>query len=236
MARFGRVVVSQTTKYLIHEVSWAVTLTTLIILGGCRFDENANDRVVDVLTTACGATSHTSGLGIVVGDRLILTAAHVVVGAGSITVGGSDDKTHVADVVVLDTARDLAVLRSRGVGASPIKLGYAVAGDVLSVPLPNRQTIIATVTRPVTIHIDDVRATTRSTRAGYELHSNLISGDSGAGLFDGQERLVGVFFSRSLEREVGYAVGAKEIEVVLGKAHESYECDVDASLVVRRDG
>lgn len=189
-----------------------------------------------VSTTACGATSHTAGVGIVIGNGLILTAAHVVVGAQSITLVGKEQQTHVADVVVLDKARDLALLWSEGVVASPIVLGHAVANDVLSVPLPNRQTTTAIVTRPVVIHIDDVRATTRSERVGYELRSNLISGDSGAGLFDDDGHLVGVFFTRSLERDVVFAVGATEIEAMLGAIHKNYECDVDASQLVERVG
>ncbi|MGA0881051.1 MAG: alpha/beta hydrolase family protein, partial [Ilumatobacteraceae bacterium] len=92
----------------------------------------------------------------------------------------------------------------------------------------------ASVTRPVIINIEDVRADTRSRRAGYELRGELVRGDSGAGLFDEQGNLVAMFFSRSVTRDVIYAIGDTEIAHVLSAPRALYSCDLEESRVVIR--
>lgn len=191
-----------------------------------------------VATTRCGTASPTSGVGVIVDDGLVLTAAHVVVGAGSVTISESAPESAstsvalVAEIVLVDATRDLALLRVPNLLGEPVELGTAVAGDLLVAPLPGARRATAIVRRAVAINIDDVRASTRSRRAGYELRGALVPGDSGAGLFDDEDRLVGVFFSRSVSRDVVFAVGATEIATVLSAPRVSYVCDLDASRVV----
>ena len=213
-------------------------LTTVLLASACGPQSNAGARVVVVATTRCGTASPTSGVGVIVDDGLVLTAAHVVVGAGSVTISESAPESAstsvalVAEIVLVDATRDLALLRVPNLLGEPVELGTAVAGDLLVAPLPGARRATAIVRRAVAINIDDVRASTRSRRAGYELRGALVPGDSGAGLFDDEDRLVGVFFSRSVSRDVVFAVGATEIATVLSAPRVSYVCDLDASRVV----
>lgn len=213
-------------------------LTTVLLISACGPQSNAGARVVVVATTRCGTASPTSGVGVIVDDDLVLTAAHVVVGAGSVTISDSERESAststalVAEIVLVDATRDLALLRVPNLLGEPVELGTAVAGDLLVAPLPGARRATAIVRRAVAINIDDVRASTRSRRAGYELRGALVPGDSGAGLFDDEDRLVGIFFSRSVSRDVVFAVGATEIATVLSALRMPYVCDLDASRVV----
>lgn len=217
-------------------------LTTVLLISACGPQSNAGARVVVVATTRCGTASPTSGVGVIVDDDLVLTAAHVVVGAGSVTISDSERESEresaststalVAEIVLVDATRDLALLRVPNLLGEPVELGTAVAGDLLVAPLPGARRATAIVRRAVAINIDDVRASTRSRRAGYELRGALVPGDSGAGLFDDEDRLVGIFFSRSVSRDVVFAVGATEIATVLSALRMPYVCDLDASRVV----
>ena len=213
-------------------------LGTALLVSACGPPSSAGERVVHVATTRCGTAPQSSGVGITVDDGVVLTAAHVVVGAGAVTISESERNSKsssdglVAEIILVDTTRDLALLRVPDLRAEPVELAAAVAGDVLIAPLLGGKRATVVVERAVTINIDDVRATTRSRRAGYELRGELVPGDSGAGLFDNEERLVGVFFSRSVSRDVVFAVGASEVAAVLSAPRARYVCDLDASRVM----
>lgn len=80
----------------------------------------ARDSVVQVSTTStrCGASS--LGSGVVVSPGRVATNAHVVAGAGRITVGSVNDRaTRGARLVYLDSATDIAILHVPGL-ESPV--------------------------------------------------------------------------------------------------------------------
>ncbi len=213
---------------------WVTLLAVLVLTTSCA--GGVGDRSVAVFTSRCGTTPATSGVGVVVDEGVVLTAAHVVIGAGSVTVSTTGDVVGslLADIVHLDVRRDLALLRVPEIRARPVDLATASSGDDLTVALPDATLGRVTVTRPVTINIEDVRADTRSRRAGYELRGELVRGDSGAGLFDEQGNLVAMFFSRSVTRDVIYAIGDTEIAHVLSAPRALYSCDLEESRVVIR--
>lgn len=260
MALAGRAVVPQAAKRLSCRAWWAIALTTLATglflactdssvapaadgsneSGEAAAAREASTRVVRITTTACGAASRTTGVGVIVDAGVVVTAAHVVAGAGSVQISRgepdvADSDSLAADIVVLDRQRDLAVLRAE-VESSPLSRADALAGDMLVAPLPDGSRPSLTVRRRVRITIDDVRGMGRSSRDGYELSTGLVPGDSGAGLFDNQGRLVAVFFSRSVERAVVYAVSATEVSAVLDAARAAHTCDAALSRVVPTGG
>ena len=73
------------------------------------------------------------GSGVVIADRLVVTADHVVAGAQSIAVFVSSGVRHDAQVVRHDPAADLALLRVRALGAVP-----AVELSIAGHPPPGR--------------------------------------------------------------------------------------------------
>jgi S1-C subfamily serine protease len=233
-------------------------LSTVILAAGALLvascgtdapDVAPEERAVSLRTTACGDASRTRGSGVVVGDGTVLTAAHVVVGADEVFVagetgsgssllgdGGAPEDVEVhARVVLLDLTRDLAVLEVSTSDADPIDLGQAEDGDVVRVVGgASSGTVEATVERRVSMEVDDVRSQSRSRRSGYELDVAIAGGDSGAGVYDADGRLVGIVFATPTQRSgASFAVGAAEIEAVLGAPdHTVHRCDAAESRVV----
>lgn len=189
-----------------------------------------------ITTTACGDASRTTGSGVVVGPANVLTAAHVVVGATDVVVDGEEGV-----VFFLDPTRDLALLKVPGVGdgadsIDPDDLAELAAGDDVSVAGgATSGTVAARVARRVVMEVDDVRATTRSEREGYELDAAIAGGDSGAGVYGADGRLAGIVFAVPTERDdATYAVGAAEIRAVLTSTdHREHRCDPASSRLVR---
>lgn len=179
-------------------------------------------------TTACGHASATSGSGVVVGDGLVLTAAHVVVGAGLVTVADpTTGKAGEGLVVRFDPTRDLAIVSAPQVQAPMITTAEASEGqEVIAAGGATSGTRNGVVQRRLGLRVDDVRAPTRSVRAGYEIGIELLPGDSGAGIYDIQDRLVGVVFSGPAQRDGRvFAVDYSEIDAVLGTGDSRWQCD-----------
>ncbi len=233
----------------------APTLIAGIVVGivafaGCaqgRDVTGPEDRAVTIRATACGDASHTTGSGVMVDEGTVLTAAHVVVGASDVLVEIPDvtwetSDQLVATVVVLDHSRDLAVLEIPGVDlpgvdAKPIELVELDAGDrVRIIGGASSGTVDAEVERRVSMEVDDVRRTTRSERAGYEVDAAIAGGDSGAGIYDGKGRLAGIVFAVPRARgDATFAVGAVEIDAVISAERAVHRCDPAHSQMAPTD-
>ena len=155
------------------------------------------------------------GVGVVVADGLVVTAAHTTNGATSVLVDGAD-----ARIVALDTRTDVAVLHVPGrervaairVGTSG-RLGsasIAVLRDDDSVEI-----VDAPITRMATIRYRDATAGTVVERQGLLLESATRAGDSGAPVLAEGGLLLGIVFARSRAGEVSYAVDVSEVARVL---------------------
>ncbi|MCB0993859.1 MAG: serine protease [Acidimicrobiales bacterium] len=173
---------------------------------GVPADGNVPDEVlarvavaaVHVRSEACFRSQR--GSGVVVGEDLVVTNAHVVAGAPGaqiVPVGGDPVP---ADVVAYDPDQDVAVLRATGLGIEPVSSADQVAstGLVLGVPSADAVTPIPfRVERQVTLRVSDIYGDHPVGRAVLELVADIRSGDSGGGLIDPDGRLVGVIFAAS---------------------------------------
>lgn len=187
------------------------------------------ERAVVIATTACGHASRTTGSGTRIDDTRVLTAAHVVIGAGSVTVDGEP-----AAVVAVNPTADLALLRSAGPELAPLALGEpASAGSHVDVHGATSGDVRVTVARPATLVVDDVGAAGRSRRSGYVLDGSIDGGDSGAGLH-APDGLVGVVFATSTAgTATAYAVDSTEIRDFLETASErEHACDPSRSRII----
>jgi S1-C subfamily serine protease len=147
----------------------------------------ATAGTVDVRAAGCGPTA-LLGTGGVIDETLIVTAAHVVAGSGSIEVTDTTGRRTVANVVLFDPANDVAVLRTpTSVGEPmPVRTDPARAGEVgivvLSRLIDGRHDIQlqdVAVVRPVTIRTTDIYRLGDVERAGFELNASIQPGDSG---------------------------------------------------------
>jgi S1-C subfamily serine protease len=119
----------------------------------------------------------------VVDDGIVLTSAHTLRGARSITVS-RDGHDVDATIVAFDPDLDLAYLRADVTGVRPIPVdssgvepgrsatAWVVRGDeVLAVPV--------TIRRRIRLNTEDIYVDTDTTRPGVELHADIEPGDSG---------------------------------------------------------
>lgn len=176
---------------------------------------------VEVTFTGCGDGFPGAVAGVVVGPELVATVAHAVIQGDQFRVGELR-----GTVAALDRRTDLALIEVPGLDAVPVRLASAVSGDEVSVEggLSSGKTVAEVASTP-TIRIEEVLGTRRVERLGVELRAQLSEGDSGAGVFDFQHRLVGIVFAVNDERDgVAWAVAAAEVDSLLGASPESWEC------------
>lgn len=165
----------------------------LLVLGACAQDPPA--AVVAVRAVGCGAIP-ADGVGTIVATGRVLTAAHTVAGAESITVDGAP-----AELVELDPVDDLAVLRIGDRVTAPLPIGAATPGRGTSAGAyvtraGQVRRIDVTIVRPVVIATTDIYGEAPTERPGFELAGPIVPGDSGAPVaVDGY--LVGVVWARS---------------------------------------
>ncbi|HEY3484960.1 MAG TPA: S1C family serine protease [Ilumatobacteraceae bacterium] len=180
-----------------------IALTTALS-SACGDDPDpprARHAAFEVVATGCRELA-ISGEGLAVAPDRIVTVAHVVAGAESISVSG-DAGTFDAHVVALDPALDLAVLAVDTDDALQfIELGTAERGSAGTVVVHRDGNAVAlpvTVQRRVVVNTDDIHRSHLVQRPGYELATpgaRIEQGDSGAVVVvDG--RAVAVVWSRS---------------------------------------
>lgn len=192
----------------------------LIVLAGCGTEPAAS--TVAVTFSGCGQAFDGSVAGVVVGPGLVVTVAHGVIQGDGFRIEGSD-----AQVVALDRRSDLALLEvSEGFDTSDARLGTVQPDDevwiVGGLVTPD---VVGTVAATPTIRISEVLGTVRVSRAGLEIRADLDEGDSGAGVFDSDRRLVGMVFAVNDERDgVAWGVAASEIEALLAANRGVWEC------------
>lgn len=207
--------------------AWSMVL---IVVAGCVSTPDASTVVVTF--SGCGRAFGGSVAGVVVGPHLVTTVAHGVIQGDDLRVGDSE-----AQVVVLDRRSDLALLEvSEGLDASDARLGTVQPDDEVRIVgglvTPD---VVGTVAATPTIRISEVLGTVRVSRAGIELRAALDEGDSGAGVFDSDRRLVGIVFAVNDERDgVAWGVAASEVEALLAADRSVWECISDDSRLRER--
>ncbi len=150
------------------------------------------NSITMIIGQGCGRVE--TGTGWVVGQNLIATSAHVVVGMNKLIVGfGSDGKSNgeYARIVGFDPQTDLAILSVDTHGMPPLKLSedslkvqpYYSMGHPHARPLEVSPLVgVATLTHPVRGQI-------------YQLNGNVEPGDSGSPMFDNKGEVMGVVYA-----------------------------------------
>lgn len=190
----------------------------------------AGAGVVRVTGEAEACRRGQEGSGFVVAPGRVVTNAHVVAGMDEpqVQVGGTGDLLP-ARVVVLDAARDLAVLDVPDLQARPLALGADRArGDdvvVAGFPLDGPYVLSPGRVRDVlSARGEDVYGEQEVTREVYSLNAEVRPGNSGGPVLDAAGAVVGVVFARSLDDlSTGYALTLAEAAPVLQAAATATE-------------
>ena len=190
-------------------------VVSVLAAAGCGSDPSASPApdAVEVRAAGCSAVD-TLATGTSVGDGLVLTVAHALHGADSVTANGRP-----ATVVALDDRLDAALLAVRPPtpDSGPVALAdRAPAGParVVTIDGPRPTTVSRVV--GASVDVDGTGATSASgstfvRRRVLELSRSLEAGDSGAPVVDRRSQLIGMVFATSTEGERSYAVAVDEL-------------------------
>lgn len=195
---------------------------------GTGIDEALADRVaastVQVESEECSRVRE--GSGVVLGDELVVTNAHVVAGSSQARVFRHPDGDSLdATIVAFDPARDLAVLRVPGIDRPALPLddgsfGSGGVGAVFGHPLGGALALQPfSVGEVVDAAGRDIYDSARTNRQVLFLAAHLQPGDSGGALVDGRGEVVGIAFAIAPDDpNVAYALSVGEVQPVLASA------------------
>lgn len=196
--------------------------------GGLSLQEIYRKNIPSVVSISCSSRGGgTCGTGVILSsDGYIVTNAHVVEGAVSITVQLSDDRVLHARIVGQDNATDLAVIHVNAKDLIPasfgdsdlLQVGDAVVaiGDPLGVELRGTMTngIISAINRNVTLE--------GRTMGLIQTNAALNEGNSGGPLIDAYGYVIGIntmkigdFVSASGVEGLGFAIPSATVKDIV---------------------
>ncbi|NNL47157.1 MAG: trypsin-like peptidase domain-containing protein [Acidimicrobiia bacterium] len=214
-----------------HPGYHALWLAALLLVGGCGpiqlVDTRAGSdptvdpslRAVRLDTSGCGFASGRIGSGVAVGDELILTVAHLVARADDIEITLTSGDVVNAHVTAIDLEKDLALLLVPSTGLDDVSLASARIGTAGFIEGGAASgTVPFTVRAAVSLSIEEILGSDRFTRLGYELDARTTTGDSGAGVFNTEDRLIGLVFATGKDGAATWATASTEIARFLTRA------------------
>jgi S1-C subfamily serine protease len=180
------------------------------------------DSVVRIKGQGCGGI--VSGSGFVVGSGLVATNAHVVAGISHPFV--QDVKgSHPAKAIWFDPDLDFALLKVSGLSEKSLRFNDSVVGRdtpvaVLGYPGGgNFSAKAGAVLEEVRAAGRNIYGTKRVVRDIYEVHTDIVPGNSGGPLVGKDGRVVGIVFAESTSyKHVGYALVSDHLDSTISHA------------------
>lgn len=173
--------------------------------------------VVRIHTEASSCLRTVDGSGVVIAPNKVISAAHAVAGADTVSVSVGDQELR-ASVVVFDPNLDFAVLDVPDLQAPTLTLDQhpAVTGtDVLVLGYPGGGPFVATparVRRVMALLVPDIYRTTTVNREVYAIRGSIRHGGSGGPLIDLDGHVLGISFGSALDDpDTGFVLTAKQI-------------------------
>jgi len=182
---------------------------------------NTEPSVVKVRSVAPSCQKLLEGTGFVISPDRVMTNAHVVAGANSVTVEASGN-LYDATVVSYDPAVDIAILSVPNLppgplpfsntpvasGTEAIVMGYPGGGGFVATPAKIRELIQLSgpdIYRSVTVN-----------REVYTIRATVDQGNSGGPLIDLNGQVLGVVFGAAIDdKDTGFVLTANEVALEL---------------------
>ena len=195
-------------------------------LAGSAVVTATRPSVVKIRGLANGCQKVLEGTGFVVKQGRVMSNAHVVAGADSVTVE-SDGTTYDAKVVSYDPNADISILEVPDLQAPPLSfvdgdvkpgtdavvLGYPGGGEFVATPARIRETI--------ELNGPDIYRQTTVTRKVYTIRGTVRQGDSGGPLIDLDGRVLGVVFGAAVDDpDTGFVLTADEVHRQMEKVND----------------
>ncbi len=179
--------------------------------------------VLKIRGVAPGCQKVLEGTGFVVAPDRVMSNAHVVAGAETVTVE-SDGQTFDAKVVSYDPDADISILDVPDLPAQPLKFAEAPAKtgtDALVLGYPGGgdfQTTPARVRETIELKGPDIYKSKTVDREVYTIRGTVRQGNSGGPMVDRQGQVLGVVFGAAVDdAETGFVLTTREVGHQLGK-------------------
>jgi S1-C subfamily serine protease len=185
----------------------------------------ARESVVKVQTASSRCAETSLGSGVVVGPEQVATNAHVVTGAGRITVRPHGQGSRGAQLVYMDPATDLAILRVPGLSAAvprwATSVERGVEAAVAGYPGGGRLTVRGARVRGEATIPEEGASGLRE----VIVFAGLVQpGNSGGALLDLDGRVLGlVFANSSVDARTGFALSPSEVLPVVRATRSATE-------------
>ncbi|MEL6981882.1 MAG: serine protease [Actinomycetota bacterium] len=185
---------------------------TLTACGDDGRDATATHRLI---IEPCSGRVDQRATGAAIGPELVATVAHSLDGVRHIEMRGPDGRSQSAEVVYLDPAKDIALLRPdrplseyltmiEPEGPGPV--GVIRYDDTEQRPRIDQGDILELVS--VTLDGEGRRDAAR-------LAATIEPGDSGAAVIDDDGAMVAMVFATARSGDVGWAVSAVEVQAAV---------------------
>jgi S1-C subfamily serine protease len=157
------------------------------------------------------------GSGFVIAPNRVMSNAHVVAGAETVTVE-VDGKSYDATVVSYDPDEDISILAVPDLPAPPllfhdaeakpatdaVVMGYPGGGEFTATPARIRETI--------ELNGPDIYHTTTVNRTVYTIRGTVKQGNSGGPMIDTDGKVLGVVFGAAVDdADTGFVLTAEEV-------------------------
>ena len=176
------------------------------------------DAAVEIWGTGCSLI-YTHGSGVALGGDLVATAAHVVAGATEVAVASWRGERTPATIIAIDTQHDAAVLRVPALHRPALRRRPLVNGEhgrFFGFGITSPKMVAFTVVRAVTIDSEDIYVHGSYPRAGYDMTTRVVAGDSGSGLIADDGSLGGIVWATSTQDDNrGWGISISVVEAAL---------------------
>ena len=207
-----------------HPTAGLLICVTLVLVscargGGAQSSPDLSLSAVGIVAEGCSLVAQLGSGVVLEAEGQIVTAAHPIKGASTITVIDSGGAEHAATVLAFDKDSDLAVLDAPTLAANPLTLGDAVIGSG-TLLVWNREDGTAAkpieIVKRLQITIEDIYVEETVQRSGLEIAGEVEIGDSGGAIVTSAGEVTGIVYASSRERGgVGFATDSAEIRSVL---------------------
>ncbi len=176
------------------------------------------------------------GSGFVVAPNRVMSNAHVVAGAETVTVE-SEGKTYDATVVSYDPDADISILDVPDLPATPLQfdmqeaptgtdavvMGYPGGGEFTATPGRIREII--------QLNGPDIYHATTVTREVYTIRGTVRQGNSGGPLIDRDGRVLGVVFGAAVDdADTGFVLTSNEVAKQMAKVGNTARVSTDTCI------
>jgi S1-C subfamily serine protease len=197
----------------------------------------ARSSVVKVHGEAEGCQTITEGSGFVVAPNKVMTNAHVVAGAETLSVGAGGNADDAA-VISYDPQADIAILHVPGLSAPPLRFaGYTPGTGTQALVLcyPGATAFKASpaqIRETTELNGPDIYRATSVTRQVYILDGSFPeSGASGSAVVDLDGQVLGVYFgAQTDDSTTGFAISAAQAVPQLAKARGAQPASTGACV------